>query len=139
MKRFAAVLLALTSCAIPLDPDASKSIPTELAVAKLQELLPTAAYVNCFDPRVTIDQADIRSWSVTNEALEFRTEGRVPFRLFWAVSRGAELVQVPLRYEVRVYMTAPGNERKILYHFNWKEETPARRAAELFESLRGDR
>lgn len=139
MRRTAAVLLLLSSCTIPLDPEASKSIPTDLAVSKLREMLPTASYVNCFDPRVTIDQADIQAWSVTPEALEFRTEGRVPFRLYWAVSRGAELVQVPLRYEVRVYGMAPGNERKVLYHFNWKEETPARRAAELFESLRGDR
>jgi hypothetical protein len=139
MRRFTALLLLLSSCSIPVDPETSKAIPTELAVAKLRELLPKASYVSCLDPRVSIDQADILSWSVTNESLEFRTEGRVPFRIHWAVSRGVELFKVPLRYEVRLYMVAPGNSRKDLYHFYWKDEGEARRAAELFESLRGDR
>jgi hypothetical protein len=139
MKRFPAVLLLLSSCSIPVDPETSKSIPTELAVAKLREMLPTASYVSCLDPRVSIDQADIVSWSVTNEALEFRTEGRVPFRITWAASRGVELFKVPLRYEVRLFGVTPGNPRKDLYHFYWKDEGDARRAAELLESLRGDR
>ena len=139
MKRFAAVLLALSSCAIPLDPDASKSIPTELAVAKLREMLPKASYVSCLDPRVSIDQTDIEAWTVTGDALEFRSGGRDPFRIHWAACRGVELVKVPLRYELRLYMVVPGNPRKDLYHFYWKDETDARRAAELFDSLRGDR
>ena len=133
------IALALASCAIPLDRDAAKSIPTELAVSKLRESLPKAMYVSCSDPWVSINQSDIKAWSVTDEALEFRSSRKEPFRLLWSASRGAELSKIPLQYEVRVYVAVQGNPRKDLYRFYWKDEAEARRAAELFESLRGDR
>lgn len=131
--------LALASCTIPLDRDAAKSIPTELAVSKLREILPKAMYVGCLDPMVSVNQSDIKAWSVTDEGLEIRSSRKEPFRLLWSASRGAELAKIPLRYEVRVYVAVQGNPRKDLYHFYWKDEAEARRAAELFESLRGDR
>jgi len=138
-RAWTAALLLMASCAIPIDREAADSIPTDLAVAKLRELLPMASYVSCMDPRVSINQTDIQGWSVTPEGLEFRSGHHDPFRLSWAASRGAELSRIPLRYEVRVYVAVSGNPRKDLYHFYWNEEAEARRAAELFQSLRGDR
>jgi hypothetical protein len=139
--RIFAVLVALTagSCTIPLDPQSAGTIPTEIALAKLQELLPKASYVSCMEPRVTVDQADIQAWTVNPERLEFRSGVRVPFKLWWSQIRGVELVQVLARYEVRIFAAVPGSAKKDLYHFNWNDEDEARRAAELFESLRGDR
>ena len=60
--RWSALLVALTagSCTIPVDFKGAQSIPTEIAVSKLQELLPKAFYVSCLDPNVSIDQYDIR-------------------------------------------------------------------------------
>jgi len=133
------VALALGSCAIPVDREAAESIPTDLAVSKLAELLPKAAYVKSLDPWVSVDQSDIKAWSVTKDGFEFRSSRKEPFRLLWSFSRGTEVSKVPLRYEVRLYAMVPGNARKAVYHFYWKDEAEARRAAELFEALRGDR
>ena len=141
MRRFLPVLVVLgtAACSIPLDRESAQSIPRELAVGKLKEILPKAMYVGCVDPWVSIDQSDIKGWSITDEALEFRSSRKDEFRLLWSASRGAELSKVPLRYEVRVYVAVQGNPRKLMYRFYWKDEAEARRAAELFESLRGDR
>jgi len=141
MRRFMPVLVVLSSaaCSIPLDRESAQSIPRELAVGKLKEILPTAKYVSCVDPWVSINQSDIKGWSITNEALEFASSRKEEFRLLWSASRGAELSKIPLWYEVRVYAAVQGDPRKLMYRFYWRDEAEARRAAELFESLRGDR
>jgi hypothetical protein len=142
MKRasFAVLIaLALASCTIPVDREAAGSIPTDLAVSKLAELLPTAWYIKCTEAGISIDQTDIQAWSVTKDGLEFRTSRPNPFRLSWSFCRGVEIAKAPFRTEVRVFAMVQGNARKNVYTFNWKDEAQARRAAELFESLRGDR
>jgi len=139
--RWAALLVVLGSgsCMIPVDTQRAESIPAEVAVTALQELLPKAAYVGCNDPRASFNQSEVRGWTVDEKGLEFRTNREKPFRFLWSDSRGAELARVPLAYEVRVFMVTPTNPRKSLYRFSWKDEAPARRAVELFEALRGDR
>ena len=141
MRCFSGVLLGLiaASCSIPVNRQSAESIPTELAVSKLAEMLPKSSYVKWLEPGVLIDQSEITGWSVTKELVEFSSRRNDPFRLSWSVSRGAELVKFPFRYELRVYAAVPGNARKNVVIFNWKDEAEARRAAELFESLRGDR
>jgi hypothetical protein len=133
------VALAAGSCLIPIDTRGSAAIPTEVAVARLRELLPTAVYVGCTEPRVSFMKDDIQGWTVNEKGVEIRTRREEPFRLLWSDLRGAELMNVPLSYEVRVTMATPANPRKSLYRFSWKEEEPARRAVELLEALRGDR
>ena len=139
--RWTALLVALSagSCVIPVDSKGAEAIPTEMAVATLRDLLPTAIYVGCTDPRASFLQADVKDWSVDEKGVEFRTPREEPFRFLWSGSRGAELTRGPLSYEVRVFMVTPDNPRKVLFRFSWKEEAPARRAVELFEALRGDR
>ena len=136
-----AVLIALGSgsCVIPVDTQGAEAIPSEIALASLQELLPKAAYVSCIEPRASFLQSELLGWTVDEKGVEFRTRREEPFRLLWSASRGAELARVPLSYEVRVFMATPTDPRKALFHFNWREEAPARRAVELFEALRGDR
>ncbi|HVR83989.1 MAG TPA: hypothetical protein VMU54_06725 [Planctomycetota bacterium] len=139
--RWTAILVALASesCVIPVDMQGAEAIPTEVALSGLQDLLPRAAYVSCTEPRASFLQSDVLAWTVDEKGLEFRTRREEPFRLLWSASRGAELARVPLSYEVRVFMATPTNPRVTLFHFNWRDEAPARRAAELFEALRGDR
>jgi hypothetical protein len=134
-------LAALSSCRaeIPIDTQGAEAIPTELALAKLRELLPKAAYLSCTDPRVSLMQSEIRAWALDEEGLEFRGPGKEPFRLAYSAIRGAELAKVLLSFEVRVYVATPTDPRKDLFRFNWREEDPARRATELIEALRGDR
>lgn len=140
-SRLAAVLLALgsASCVIPVDTKGADSIPGEVAVSGLRDLLPKAAYIACTDPRASFLQSEIKGWTVDDKGIEFQTRREEPFRLLWSGSRGAELAKVPLSYEVRVFMSTAKNPRKDLFRFSWKEEEPARRAVELFEALRGDR
>ena len=140
MKRWAAVLVALAagSCTVPIDPQAA-SIPADLALTKLKELLPKASYVSFLEPRVAVDQTEIRGWKVDSTGLEFQTSRKGPFRLAWTDCRGSELVKVPLRYELRVFASVQSNKRKDVLRINYRDENDARRAAELFEALRGDR
>ena len=133
------IALALGSCTIPVDREAAGSIPTDLAVSKLAEMLPTAWYVKCVETGISIDQSEIQAWSVTKERMEFRTSHQDPFQLSWSLCRGVELSKALFRTELRVFAAGPGNGRKHVFTFNWKDETEARRAAELFEALRGDR
>jgi len=137
-RTWIAVLIAVAagSCTIPIDPRA-RSIPTELAVTKLQELLPKADYVSFLDPRVAVLQSDLRNWKVDSTGMQFESTQKQSFRLSWSDSRGVELVKVPLRYELRVFAAA-GSRRKEVLHLNWTVEDDARRAAELLEALRGD-
>jgi len=140
--RWAVVLLlpALSSCAIAIDTSAAASIPAEIAVAQLRGLLPTVAYFSCLTPQVTVDQIDIEGWTVDEKGLEIRTKEREPFKISWSESRGAEAVKIPLlRYEVRLFVADGDKPRKEHFHFNWKDEEPARKAAELLEALRGDK
>jgi hypothetical protein len=131
--------LAVASCAIPIDTRGSAAIPTEVAVARLRDLLPTAVYVGCTEPRVLFGKDDLLGLTVNEKGVEIRIPREEPFRLLWSDLRGAELLKFPLSYEVRVTMATPANPRKYLYRFSWKEEEPARRAVELLEALRGDR
>jgi hypothetical protein len=135
--RWSAVLVAIAAggCVIPVDTSGAASIPTEIAAARLQELLPTATYVTSVDPRMTIERHSIAGWTADAEGLEIRVEGKAPIRVAWSVSRGAELTKHPFRFEVRLFV---GNRQPFLY-FNWKREADARRAVELFEAVRGDR
>lgn len=132
-------VLAGASCTIPVDTRGSAAIPTEIAVAQLRDLLPTAVYVGCTDPKVWYGKGAIQGWTLDLKGMEIRTSREEPFRLLWSDLRGLELVHVPLSYEVRVTMATPANPRKSLYRFNWDEEAPARRAVELLEALRSDR
>ena len=138
-RSWIAVLIAVAagSCTIPIDPRA-RSIPTEVAVTKLQELLPRADYVSFLEPRVGVLQSDLRNWKVDSTGMQFESVRNGSFRLAWSDNRGVELVKVPLRYELRLFATAAGSRRKEVLHINFTAEDDARRTAELFEALRGD-
>ena len=132
------VLGAVTSCRniIPLDTQGADAIPTEMAVAKLKELLPQAAYLSCTDPKASFMQSEIKGWTIDEKGIEFQTRNPEPFRLAYSEIQGADLGKVLVSYEVRVYTATAQNPRKDLFHFNWRQEEPARRAVELFEALR---
>ena len=144
IRREALLLLGLAtlgSCreAIPVDTRIAEAIPAELAVVRLKELLEKAAYLSCTEPKASFMQSEIREWTVDQKGVEFRGPGKEPYRLPYSSLRGAELTKVLLSFEVRVYVDTPANPRKDLFRFNWRQEEPARRAVELFESLREDR
>jgi hypothetical protein len=131
------VALASGSCTISIDPRAA-SIPTEVAVSNLKELLPKSSSVSFVEPELVVNQSEIRGWKVDHTGLEFQPGRMEPFRLAWSDSRGVELVKFPLRFELRIFVAVPGR-RKDHLHITWKDGRDARHAAELFESLRGDR
>ena len=135
------MLAALGACkqAIRVDTRAASSIPTEVAVSKLKELLPKAAFLSCNEPRATVAQTDIKAWTVDAKGFEFRTTRGESFRLAFSSIRGLELTKIPLSYELKVFAATPQDARKDLYRINWKEEAPARQSLELFEALREER
>lgn len=133
-----AALLLAVSCRLPIPVDTSqaKFIPREVALDELKGLLPTAERVGCSLPRGSFARTDVREWKIEDGGVEFKVEGREPFRFTFAEISSTRLDQLQLLYQVRVFAPAQPNVRKELFHFDWKEETPARRAIELLDALR---
>jgi len=136
-----AALAALNSCRQPIEIDtrAAEGIPAKIAIEGLRDLLPKAAYLSCGEPRVEISQSEVTSWTVNDKGVELLTKTRGSFQLAFSAVRGTDLAKLPLSFELRVFAETPKEPRKDLFHFNWREQEPARRATELFEALREDR
>ena len=141
MRRIALVLLALApaSCRQPMvvDTSGAELIPAEVAVARLGELLPTVNVVGCSVPRAIYNGTEIKEWKVDPKGVEFRAEGREPFRFAYAEITSARLDQLGgTDFQLRIFTAAQENPKKDHFHFNWKDEAKARRAFELIEALR---
>jgi hypothetical protein len=144
MPRVAALLLALAavaSCRTPVvvDTRAAQTIPAELAVEGLRDLLPKAVFLGRGEPAISFQQDEIKAWSIDDKGVEFRPKGRDPYRMRYSAVKGTELHKVLLSFEVRVYVGTPPNIQREFFRFNWRDEQTSRRALEYFEALREDR
>jgi hypothetical protein len=126
-------LLAVAGCrqAITVDTKAAQTIPAEIAVEGLQDLLPKAAFLGCGEPTISFMQDEIKSWKVDDKGVEFQPKGKEPYRMAYSSIKGTQLTKVILSFEVRLFV----GERDF-FRFNWREEQPSRRALEFFEALR---
>jgi hypothetical protein len=135
------VLAGLGACRSPIavDTRAAEGIPSKIAIDGLRELLPKASYLSCGEPRVELSRSQITSWMVDERGLALRTSAGVSHRLAFASVRGTELTELPLSFELRVFVETPKDPRKDLFRINWRDEAPARRCLEYLEALREDR
>ena len=142
MRAFAVasvVLLFLASCrqVMKVNTETSESIPSEVAVSKLQELLPTVDFVKCLSPRATIEHKELKDWKIDATGVGFH--GQAPYRFRYLDIRSTEFARIvgngPI-YEVVLLMSDGEPEPKGMFSFNWLDETRARKALELFEAMR---
>jgi hypothetical protein len=133
------VLLFFASCrqTMNVNTESSESIPSEVAVSKLQELLPTVDFVKCRSPRATIEHEELKDWKIDATGVGFR--GQAPYRFRYLDIRSTEFARIsgnrPI-YQVVLFLSEGGLEPKGLFSFNWLDETRARKALELFEAMR---
>jgi len=135
-KRTAALLLGLAAVAgchqpIVVDTKAAQTIPAEIAVEGLRDLLPKAAFLGCGEPTISFMQDDIKSWKIDDKGIEFQPKGKDAYRMPYSSIKGSQLTKVILSYEVRLFVS-----ERDFFRFNWREEQPSRRALEFFEALR---
>jgi hypothetical protein len=142
MRAFAVapvVLLFLASCrqTMNVNTESSESIPSEVAVSKLQELLPTVDFVKCLSPRATIEHGELKDWKIDATGVGFH--GQAPYRFRYSDIRSTEFARISgngVLYEVVLLISQGEPEPKGLFGFNWLDETRARKALELFEAMR---
>ena len=135
------VLARLSSCREPIavDTRAAEGIPSKIAIEGLRDLLPKTVYLSCGEPRVELSRSQVTSWRVDENGLGITTTAGVSHRLAFSSVRGTDLSELPLSFELRVFVATPKDPRKDLFRFSWRDVEPARRALEYFEALREDR
>ena len=142
MRRFAVALLLLASCrqTMKVNTESSEAIPSEVAVAKLQELLPTVDFVSCRSPKATIEHGELKDLKSDATGVGFRGLDNNQYRFKFADIRSMEFSRIPKPgrplFEVALFMMDGEPEPKDMFRFNWFDETRARKALELFEALR---
>ena len=142
MRAFAIALLLLVSCrqTMKVNTESAEAIPSEVAVSKLQELLPTVDFVRCRSPRATFDHEELKDWKIDATGVGFQGQGKDPYRFQYSDIRSTEFARViggsqPV-YQVALLISEGELEPKDMFRFNWADETRARKALELFEALR---
>jgi hypothetical protein len=134
------VLLAIAApaCRQPMaiDTSGAKFIPAPVAVDNLRKLLPEAMVVGCTAPKAIFRQEEIKEWKIDAEAIEFHVEKQSPFRVAFAEITETRAEKLFGGFQVRLFTPASADPKKEHYSFNFRDEPPARRAAELIDALR---
>lgn len=135
-------LFILASCVqtMKVNTEGSDAIPSEVAVSKLQELLPTVDFVKCRSPRATIEHEELKDWQIDATGVGFHGQGNDLYRFLYSDIRSTEFARViggkqPV-YQVALYILEGDPEPKDMFRFNWTDDTRARKVLELFEALR---
>jgi hypothetical protein len=142
MRAFAVALLALSSCrqTMKVNSEGAEAIPSEVAVSKLQEVLPTVDVVRCLSPRAAIEHEELEGWLIDATGVEFHGKATDPYSFQYSDIRSTEFARIvsgnlPV-FQIALFISERGSEPKDLFRFTWADETRARRALELFEALR---
>ncbi len=149
MRRLAILAAVLAAFApackkkqhIPVDTSEAKDIPREIALQKLQELLPTATYVSCTAPKEAYKAVDVKEWRVGNLGLEI-----IPFSskdktltVAYAEMTEIRLDQSGKSYLARIFSTQQPEKGKEHLAFTWHVQETPRQIVELLEAVRQKR
>ena len=121
---------------VPVDPTEVGDIPREFALQKLRELLPTAEYTYCTNPKDSLKPSEIKAWNVRNEVIQIDLGKPKPLELYYADITQVKLELVGKYYTARVYTTVQTDPDKDHFQFLWKHESPAKSVVELLLSLK---
>ncbi len=132
------ILLSIVSCrqavVIPVETTDAGDIPREIAVSKLQELLPTATYVLCRSPRAKLTQVNINSWQVSDTGLTVIYAGGEPLVLDFADVTSMKLLTGRGFYIVQIFTAELGEADHFQIWFDGVQK--AKPTLEALESLR---
>ena len=145
MRKISMVLLcvaAIGACRKREERVVSKEnaadIPREVALQKLQELLPTAESVACTHPKDSYKASEVKAWGVGHDGLRIapvREKDAVFAVAFGDISQ-VRLDKLGKYFHVRIFAKPQTDPSKDLLTFIWRAEEAATRVVELIESLR---
>ena len=139
---FALVLIAAVAPAcksrkpVAVDPTEVGDIPREFALQKLRELLPTAEYTYCTNPKDSLKPSEIKAWNVRNEVIQIDIGKPKPLELYYADITQVKLELAGKYYTARIHTTAQPDPDKDHFQFLWRQESPAKSVVELLLSLK---
>jgi hypothetical protein len=145
MRKLTAVLLcvaALGACRKREERLVSKEnaadIPREVALQKLQELLPTAESAACTMPKDYYKASEVKEWGVRPEGLRIAPvrEKDPLFTVAFADISQVRLDKLGKTFHVRIFAKPQTDSGKDLLSFAWRTEEAPTRVVELLESLR---
>jgi hypothetical protein len=146
MRRLTLVLMcgviALAACRRreerPVSKENAADIPREIALQKLQELLPTAESVTCTNPKDSYKASEIKKWGVESEGLRIapHKEKDPTFAVTFTDISQVRLDKVGRYFQVRIFAPPQTDPTKDLLTFVWRSEEAPTRVVELIESLR---
>lgn len=149
MRRLVVLAAALAAFApackkkqhIAVDTSEAKDIPREIALQKLQELLPSATYVSCTAPKESYKASEVKEWRVGNLGLEI-----IPFSskektiaVAYAEITELRLDQSGKSFLARVFSTQQPEKGREHLAVTWTVQETAKQVVELLESLRQKR
>jgi hypothetical protein len=142
-----AVAAALTAPAcrkkqqIAVDTSEAKDIPREIALQKLQELLPTAEYFASSVPKESYKAADVKEVRVTATGLEV-----IPFSakdktlvLSYGDMTEVRLDQSGKYFLARIFSVLQTDKGKEHLAFTWRIQETPKQVVELLEAVRQKR
>jgi hypothetical protein len=142
----AAVLAALAPACkrkqqIAVDTSEARDIPREVALQKLQELLPTAVSVSSTVPKETYKASEVKEWRVGSLGLEVIPANvkDQSFSVAYAEMTSLRLDQSGKYFLARVYSTRQPDKAKEHLVITWTAQETAKQVVELLESLRQKR
>lgn len=139
---FALVLIAAVAPAcksrkpVAVDPTEVGDIPREFALQKLRELLPTAEYTYCTNPKDSLKPSEIKAWNVRSEVIQIDIGKPKPLELYYADITQVKLEHAGKYYTARVHTTVQPDPDKDHFQFLWRQESPAKSVVELLLSLK---
>ena len=133
-------LIAMTSCKkgtpVAVDTTEAAEIPREVAIQKLGELLPTVEYTYCTLPKYSLKPSEIKGWRIRSDAVEIDLGKAKELVLSYADITQVRLELMGRYFTAKVFTSVQVDKEKAHFEFQWKQEEPAKRAVELFSSLK---
>jgi hypothetical protein len=126
---------------IAVDTSDAKDIPREIALQKLQELLPTATAVSCTVPKEYYKASEVKEWRVGTLGIEVVPVSAKDKTLSLAFADMTEvrLDQAGKTFTARIFSVHQPDRGKDHLGFVWSAQDPPRQVVELLESVRQKR
>jgi len=135
-----ALVVTLLSCKtkkpVTLDRNETEGLPQAAALQKLRELLPTAEFVYCTAPKVTLKQAEISTWSIENDALGLEHGKGNTLKLSFGDISDVKLDMSGKYFYVKVFTLVQTEREKPHFEFLFRIEDRAKQVGELLLSLK---
>lgn len=149
MRRMAVLVVVLAALApackkkqqIAVDTSEAKDIPREIALQKLQELLPTATSVACTVPKEYYKASEVKEWRAGNLGLEILPANAKdkPLSLAYADMTELRLDRSGSTYLARIFSVHQKDKGKEHLAFSWAAQEPPKQVVELLEAVRQKR